>query len=350
MVELADDKSFQTQQNGEMGWSVVSEDEILEDDMNGADEDKEDRQHMASRVFGGALRLLQLALSGFIAGVQLAWSGITAVVNLAMKVLVVYVVLSQLTNSETLQDPDSAVSPTQHLQTFVVSKQADVVKEISSIEDIKTATFESYAATTCLEGVTLEKTRAALTIGLNTIPNPIRDDLVARALVDGISSRTSWMNSVADLENSAHAHSYMAFYATSYEPQDNGKDIYKTCVSVSGVKFTMAQIIVDYEFIEEEYAAGTKIDCHGFLWGDCYRVARYATRKIKKPIFDRSKLSLKEQKELQRWMVAEAISSAEHLVGGETLPSTDTQQLLGSNEDHNSAWGFVQPKYVDDEL
>jgi hypothetical protein len=237
--------------------------------------------------------------------------------------------------------------PKQDLKTFILSKQNDASEELSSIESLKTETFESYASTYCLEGVTLEKTREALRVDLNGIPEPVRDDIVSRALIEGISSRNTWMNSKADLVNRAHAHSYMAFYSTSYHPGNDGKDMYGTCVMVAGVEFTLAQIVVDHQIIiEEEYQAGTKLECHGWFLPSCHQVPYYAKRTSKIPVFNRAMLSLKQQKELNDWMSAEACSSAQHLVGGGLSPS---QEVLADSDSasnkpaRESAWDWKPP-------
>jgi hypothetical protein len=60
----------------------------------------------------------------------------------------------------------------------------------------------------------------------------------------------------------------------------------------------------------------------------------FDTRNVRWPVLERRSLSLKKQKELRRWMVTQAVQSAEPLVMGES----DT---LGSNSDdemNEGAW------------
>ena len=149
-------------------------------------------------------------------------------------------------------------------------------------------------------------------------------------------------NSNADLVNNNKAHSYMAFYSTTFEPKENGMDVYRTCVMVTGVTFTVAEQIVAYEEVEDEHQVGTKLECKGWFLPSCYNVPYYAKRRTTRPILKRSTLSLKEQKDLHNWMVNQAIESAGHLVGAGSLDHSESHLFLS---DEDSAWKWDPRRY-----
>lgn len=70
--------------------------------------------------------------------------------------------------------------------------------------------------------------------------------------------------------------------------------------------------------------------CIGYVY--CEECPVFDTREVKWPVFERRSLSLKKQEELRRWMVDQAVKSAEHLV----LDGSDTLGLGEGSSDKGS--------------
>ena len=73
----------------------------------------------------------------------------------------------------------------------------------------------------------------------------------------------------------------------------------------------------------------------------CAECPLFDTRVVKWPILERRSLSLKKQKELRRWMVDEAIQSAEHLIAGSgssSAPMIGNTGNFGWNPMKSLAW------------
>ena len=234
------------------------------------------------------------------------------------------------------------VSPEQKLASFVVSTQNQMSSEVTDIEEIGTERFESFAATYCLEGTSLQMTRDALVVGLESVPTTVRDTLVRQALQEGITATNSWRNSSVDIEVRSTAHSYFAFYSTGYEKDFNGLEKYKTCVMVTGISFTVKEVVVGYETIEDEYENGHRLEC-GFLYIYCSKVPKYSKRTTVTPRLKRSVLTLKQQRELELWMIQRAVESAGHLVA-------IGQQGSGHLGAESMPPLWKHPKYLDSEL
>lgn len=237
-------------------------------------------------------------------------------------------------------------SPKSELANFVLSKQAEVNVELSDIGKLETDSFDTFAATYCLEGPSLQQSREALAVGLGGIPKDVRESIVSMALHEGVTATNSWRHSNADLVNTNTAHSYMAFYSTNFQSNYDGSEKYSTCVMVTGVTFTVAEQVIAYKHIEEEYQVGFGLDC-GFL--SCWKVPKFATRKFKVPEFNRRTLSLKQQKELHTWMLQEAIESAGHLVAIGPGANKESQGMLSTGVQDN-AWKYDPPHYAQSEL
>jgi len=77
----------------------------------------------------------------------------------------------------------------------------------------------------------------------------------------------------------------------------------------------------------------------------CLECPVFDTRITRWPIFERRSLSLKKQQSLRKWMISEAIASAEHLLAAETgarlpLPDgTEGSRSLGSSYNSRSPAG-----------
>lgn len=333
MVVLEDDRSFATNDCGCVALENENKDptEVVSDE----EEEKKDQGtanvSMTNKRMGGDKK--QGVVFSFATGVYV------------LSCVALLVLLFIFTN----HTPD-LVSPKSDLQTFVVSTKSDLSGEFSSIEDIKTESYRGYAAAYCLEGTTLERARDALRVGLRDVPEAVRNDIAERALQEGITAKNTWRDSSADLVNTNKAHSYMAFYSTTFEPgRSIGKDVYKTCVMVAGVTFIVAEQIVDYEEKEEDVQIGTRVECKGWFIAECYKVPVLGKRKSKIPILRRNALSLKEQKDLHNWMVHQAIDSAGNLIGAglSTLDNgLSTNNALPDDNAGDSAWKWKPPNYA----
>ncbi|CAB9518666.1 expressed unknown protein [Seminavis robusta] len=253
------------------------------------------------------------------------------------RVVVLVMAVMYLLNSK----KSSFASPKNDLQDFVLVQQEKGVSEVASFHDLKTDKFEEYAAAICVEGgASLEATRKALAGGLEGVPQSVQQDVVKRALAEGITAKNMWKNSNADLVDSSKAHSYMGYFSTAY---DSGSDEYKTCVTVTGLTFSVAETVAGYTETEEVYKAGTKLDCTGAFFR-CWEVPYFATRVVKTPHFKRSVLSLEQQKGLHSWMIHRAIESASYLVTYSDNVGRDKRLPSGDAK----GWDWSPPAYVDE--
>jgi hypothetical protein len=352
MVQLADDQGFRTNEpSGLYAGSVVSDYTYKEEEGDRPQSDGVEQHRVdivlasgfllerlwngLKAVITGIVKLTPHAATAVLGFLERPWNGLKAVITGILKLIVLTLiipvcVLWLLRNAKEMSfSKDLSVFLTQYLTNFVLSFSKDLsdsptpngvlsdspkldlanfvhsMKEEvaterttrSAIGDIEMENFESFSGTYCLEGVSLQTTRDALSAGLSGVPDSVRDDVVNMTLREGITATNTWKNSNADLVNTSKAHSYMSFYSTTaYEVHDNGMDRYKTCVMVSGVTFTVAA-----ENEHQERSSGVAV-------------------------FEPRGLSLQLQKELHTWMIQQAIESAGHLVAVGSSASDDTNE------------------------
>jgi hypothetical protein len=251
-------------------------------------------------------------------------------------------VLAPTNSSSTMQQP----SPKQDLQSFVALERDRNNGYMDQLEDLRTEGFQRYARSACVAAGTLEQAQKALFIQLSGIPEDVRTHTIERALIEGITHRSSMQDSSSQLGSHGRAHSYMAFWSTVYHhPRRGGRhhdddfNTYETCVLVAGMEIGVTEVIAGYKTEEKKVVVGsTPCECGYFYCaGTCPLFSKVIERT---PIFQRHSLSLKQQDDLHRWLVKNAIDAAEGLVSGsnvQTLPSTnDTSDSGGGRVDKSN--------------
>jgi len=85
----------------------------------------------------------------------------------------------------------------------------------------------------------------------------------------------------------------------------------------------------------------------------CAECPVFDSRVVKWPVLERRSLSLKKQKELRRWMIDEAIQSAEHLIASSAtsmIESGDQDGKKRSNFEWNPMTNFAWSSPSDDQF
>ncbi|OSX77040.1 hypothetical protein BU14_0164s0001 [Porphyra umbilicalis] len=171
-----------------------------------------------------------------------------------------------------------------------------------------------YADAACVRASSHASATDALLRQLQGVPDAVRGTLVAKALVPGVSVTKSEENTAFGVESAGTASSYMAFYATQFEPAGVAlPESYSTCVLVSGVDLRVGEDVAEWETVERPVQVGTHpCQCLVGGWGcaACPEMAKEVTRR---PILARHALSLDLQVKLHRWMVHQAVDRARAL-------------------------------------
>lgn len=202
----------------------------------------------------------------------------------------------------------------QALLALFTERQA-VAHNLKDLSSLPVDTLHVYADAACVQADDFGAAQRALTLQLGDVPARVRDALVAKALVPGVSVTKSEQNTAFGIEAAGSASTYMAFYATRYQPAGLGLAAsYATCVVVSGVDLRVGEEVVEWQTAERAVQVGTR-PCNCLIggWGcaACPEMAKEVTRR---PVLARHALSLDHQMQLHRWMVKQAVDRA-RLVG-----------------------------------
>lgn len=221
-------------------------------------------------------------------------------------------------------------SPTDDLREFVRFEKAHNVVDLQQIDDLNTEAFRTYARSTCVSAPTYEKALRSLDVGLYGVPDNVRQALLAMAIQPEVTQKNSIQDSNSDFVDSGKADAFMAFWSTVYD-ENAEEDAYKTCVMVTGVALTVAETIAEWTTKTEKVRIGSEPCQCGYVY--CEECPVFDVREVKWPVFERRSLSLRKQEELRRWMVDQAIKSAEHLVldGNSALEDGSTSSAVALN-------------------
>ncbi|KAK1863568.1 hypothetical protein I4F81_006122 [Pyropia yezoensis] len=199
------------------------------------------------------------------------------------------------------------------LATF--AEQQAVAHNIDAVRALPVDTMHLYADAACVEAHGLEAAQQSLALQLHNVPARVRNALVAKALVRGVSVTNSQEDSVLGVERDGKASSYMAFYATRYDgpagPAAAGDDgSYAICVMVGGVDLLVGEEVVGWETSRRAVQVATR-PCHCLVggWG-CAACPILNDEVTRRPVLARHALSLDKQTSLHRWMVHKAVQRA----------------------------------------
>jgi len=205
--------------------------------------------------------------------------------------------------------------PTYDMQTFIQKEKSNEI-QVTDVTELPTDVFKIYSAASCLEGNSIEKLRESLRMQLDNVPESVRDRVINRALIEGISQKSSTTDSDSHLGKDGRATMFMAYWSTAYNGDETvliGGSEYSTCILVTGVEFTLAETVVDHEETYHKQLIGHE-PCH-CGWRTCEKCPIYDTVVKRKPIFAPHVLTIDQQHRLHRWMVRQAVESAEQSVG-----------------------------------
>jgi len=205
--------------------------------------------------------------------------------------------------------------PTYDMQNFIQKEKSNDI-QVTNVTELPTDIFKIYSAASCLKGNSIEKLRESLRMQLDNVPESVRDRVINRALIEGISQKSSTTDSDSHLGKDGRATMFMAYWSTAYNGDETvliGGSEYSTCILVTGIDFTLAETVVDYEETYHKELIGHQ-PCHCGLFS-CEKCPIYDTVVKRKPIFARHVLSIDQQHELHHWMVREAVESAEQSLG-----------------------------------
>ncbi|KAI0560962.1 hypothetical protein FGB62_95g088 [Gracilaria domingensis] len=203
--------------------------------------------------------------------------------------------------------------PLQQLRAFALQEAAN--NKIDNIEELPVDGLKLYAQATCVKGPTVKHVKEALHLQLRNIPEQARADIIDSAVVEGMDTVSTRQDTAADVADSGKAFSYLAYWNTKF----NGdqvlvpSDRYSTCIMAAGVDVKIGEQIAGYEESSRRVPIGTRPCECGLFWcvGRCPEYDKVSTRR---PVFKRHQLTLRNQNDLHRWMVKQAVSHTESLL------------------------------------
>jgi hypothetical protein len=267
-------------------------------------------------------------------------------------------------------------TPKEDLHVFVTLERNR--NNIAEITDLKTDGYKHYAQSACLVADSFEDATNALEIQLAEIPGNIRERLIKRVLIKGITQSSSLQDSSSEVESSSmlssndgeqgvrnKAHNYLAYWSTVVHgkgglDRGNKEYQYETCVVVAGTEIGVADDLTGYEEEEKMMVSGSRPCGCGILYcsGFC---PTYEVVTTKKPVFKSYSLSLKNQEDLHRWLLMHAIEAAEGLVGGGgssssrsphrlSLPTSTSTTMSSASKEADIHDDQVDDSYAQQEL
>ena len=193
--------------------------------------------------------------------------------------------------------------------------------ELLGIEDLPTEHFHRYAVANCAAAGSLEGARENLRLQLSDIPEPVRERMLQRVLVPGISQKNSIQDATSQLTSDGQAQSYLAFWSTNYNAHSMDRQ-YETCVIVAGVTIKVAEMVAEYKHETKKVIVGSE-PCHcGIFY--CEVCPVMDTQTTMTPVFKRHSLSLKQQNDLHSLMTLHALNAAESMLATHNNDSSAT--------------------------
>jgi len=241
---------------------------------------------------------------------------LVALTMTAMSILTLFWVVAGHVDRLYNKQLNTSQMPKFHMKAFIEKEKAYGIN-VTDVTGLPADLFKIYSAASCLEGNSIEKLRENLRIQLDNVPENVRDRLVNRALMEGISQKSSITDSDSRVGKDGQATMFMAYWSTTYNGDELvviGGSKYSTCIIVTGVNLTLTKTII-YEESEHQKVVGSEPCDRNCGRSNCQQCAVYDTTVTKKPIFKNSLMSIDQQDRLYSWMVKRAAESVELSVG-----------------------------------
>ena len=143
--------------------------------------------------------------------------------------------------------PGESQPPILTLSDFVRYKKTELVAENSElknngIHDLLIEGMDHFVGVSCLKGDNFETLREGLYNQLRSVPDVVREEVVTSALVRGTTVLNVVQNSSKPLQIDGRASAYLGWWNTRFTEPSH----YETCIMVSGISFTAAEIVAGY--------------------------------------------------------------------------------------------------------
>lgn len=231
--------------------------------------------------------------------------------------------------------------PLNDLHSFAVSEIAN--NDLAGVADLTVDGLKLYAQATCMKADSAEALRNALRKQLMDLPNDVREQIIEAAVIEGMETTNSRQNAEADTVDTGKAYSYIAFWSTTYNGERALTEAtYSTCIMAAGVDIKIGEDLAGFDVVSQEVQKGLRpCECNMF-W--CKALCpEYGTVTSKRPIFKRHKLKLKDQVELHRWMVKQAVDRAQSLL--DTKRAIENTGAKSRSKYFHTGWKGPSEKY-----
>lgn len=196
--------------------------------------------------------------------------------------------------------PVPAPSPRTQMVSYAVQQITD--NPLQDIGDLPIADMKAASGSACVAAHGVEATRIALKAQLeSTIPPHISAIIVQAAVLPRTSVENAYQNMSFAMEQAQTAYHYMCYYNTVFrEP-----DVYESCVLAVKVELRAGEVLIGMQ--DEQYTETTHTEpCEcstifGIRW--CYQCPVTAVRKVQRPIYKRTALTLDQQRAFNRYMM-----------------------------------------------
>lgn len=211
------------------------------------------------------------------------------------------------------QSMEKEQPPILTLNDFVKYKQfelqgSSVSLRDTSIQDLLIEGMDHFVGVTCLTGDDFDLLKEGLRRQLGTVPAHIRDELVESAIIHKTSVLNVVQNSSKPLQTDGRASAYLGWWNTRFSEPSH----YETCVMVSGITFTAAEVISGYVEEKRTEKVGVQPCQCGFFY--CEKCPIMIERTYSSPIYKRHAISLKDHNLLHHHMVQVATDMATQFI------------------------------------
>lgn len=198
--------------------------------------------------------------------------------------------------------------PFSDLHTFSQTELAK--KRGGSVMDLPTESLSQYAQAACILAKDADGARLGLEQQLRGIPKAALDELLDRAVLPDVDTRSSMQNTTMGAGSDGKAFHYMAFWSTAAHTRG-----YSACVATAGVHLVIGEDVEEWRTTKTRRRVGDQ-PCHcGYL--RCEKCPVFESDETRTPIYKRHRLTIRQQTELFHWMSNTVAERA-----GELAPST----------------------------
>lgn len=195
------------------------------------------------------------------------------------------------------------------------------------IENLLIDGMDHYAGVACINSASFSDAKHALARQLLSIPDKVREEIVDSAIIEGSSVFNVIQNSSKPLQTNGKANAYLGWWKTKY----TAPSTYETCVLVSGIEFTAAEIIAGYIQKKKTVRVGYQPCKCGIL--SCHQCPIFKEELTEIPIYKRNAFSLGEHDKLHHFMISKATNLAERTLNSKM---STKNQIDDTNHAHLS--------------